>query len=279
MKKGAVIVVVAVAALSMAAVGFSVASGSASQQVATPACQQQKGQCEHQPGSLACREAHANGQCDHGPGPCDPANCDPAKCDGKCGRHGGGCDPAKCDPAKCIGDGSGCLIQQRLLAKLNLTTEQQQAVDAARAQLRQQVNELRQQLSAEREKLADLWSAPEPDDAAIAAQRDKVSALRKQVRERVAAHLLEVRGLLTPDQQTKFDAAVRHCPLGRDGDGCDPAKCDPAKCDPDKCTGHDRPCNPADCAGHSKDDAKPGCGGHSRGGHPGCAGHGANDGE
>jgi Spy/CpxP family protein refolding chaperone len=277
MKKGTVIVVVAVAAMAMAAVGFSVASGSAGQQAATPACQQQKGQCAQQPGSPACREAHANGQCDHGPSPCDPANCDPAKCGGKCGRHGDGCDPANCDPAKCIGDGSGCLIRQSLLAKLNLTTDQQQAVDAARAQLRQHVNELRQQLAAEREKLADLWSAPEPDDAAIAAiaaQRDKVSALRQQVQERVAAHLLEVRGLLTPDQQTKFDEAVRHCPLGRPGDGCDPAKCDPAKCN-----AHGRPCNPANCAGHDKDDGKLGCGGHLRGGHPGCPGHGADDGK
>ena len=109
MKKRAVIVIVALAALSMAAVGFSVAGGSAGQQVATPASQQQTGQCEHQPGSLACREAHANGQCDHGPGPCDPAKCDPAKCDpDKCAGQNRPCDPAACAAHRESSVKSGC---------------------------------------------------------------------------------------------------------------------------------------------------------------------------
>jgi Spy/CpxP family protein refolding chaperone len=260
MKKVTLIGLLAVAALSVAAVGLAVSQDAPREAVAGAALGQDKdGQCEHQPGSAACEEAHAKGQCDHGPGPCDPAKCDPEKCGGKCGRHGDRCDPAKCDPAKCGDASAGCLVRLGLLAQLNLTTEQQQAMTAARERTRQQVNELRQQLTAEREKLVDLWSVPEPDEAAIVAQRDKVAALRHQVQERVAAHLLEVKGLLTPDQQTEFDEIIRRCPPGGHGDGCDPAKCDPAK-----------------CGGHADGKGRAGCSGRTR---AGCAGHAAGGGE
>jgi Spy/CpxP family protein refolding chaperone len=299
------VLVTGLAALLISTVGSALAADSANQHAATPACVQQQVQCGHEPGSPACREAHGNGQCGRGrakcdpakcadkcpgcPGHCDPAKCgqcDPAKCAEKCPGCPEQCDPAKCggrcpgcpggghiafcDPDKCIGGGAGCQFRQGLLAALDLSPEQQQAVDAARAKLLPEVRELRGQLATQREKLAELESAPEPDEAAIQVAHDTISLLRQQLQERVAAHMAEVRSLLTPDQQTRFDEAIQHCPVGRGGNNGGPAKCDPGRCH-----GQGSPCTPEDCARQQKDHGKSQCGRHSCGRHPGCPRQGA----
>jgi len=65
----------------------------------------------------------------------------------------------------CCGGGGGgaeCAVRQDVLAQLDLTPEQQQGMTAARDRMLNQVDELRQQLTAEREKLVDLLTAANP---------------------------------------------------------------------------------------------------------------------
>jgi Spy/CpxP family protein refolding chaperone len=122
----------------------------------------------------------------------------------------------------CCGGGVGgaeCAVRQDVLAQLDLTPEQQQGMTAARDRMLNQVDELRQQLTAEREKLVDLLTAADSDRVAIAAQLDKITAVQRQIQERVVTHVLEEKTLLTPDQQTKFNEIIRRrvCPLGGPG--------------------------------------------------------------
>jgi Spy/CpxP family protein refolding chaperone len=118
----------------------------------------------------------------------------------------------ECGPAECSG-------RQGLLAALNLTPDQQQRMDAARARLVQQVDQLRQNLTPERDALVDLLSVAAPDRAAITAQLDKIAAVQRQIQGQVVEHLLEEKNLLTPDQQAAFNEIIRRrvCPPGGHG--------------------------------------------------------------
>ncbi len=125
-------------------------------------------------------------------------------------------------------DGGECAVRQDVLAQLDLTAEQQQAMTAARDRMLQEVDGLRQRLTAEREKLVDLLTAVEPDRAAISTQLDKIAAIQREIQEGVVAHLLEEKSLLTPDQQAKFNEIIRRrvCPLGGHGPESVPGACE-----------------------------------------------------
>ena len=81
--------------------------------------------------------------------------------------------------------------------------------------------------------MAAVWTVPyvsntDSDRDAIAAQLDKITAVQRQIQERVVTHLLEEKTLLTPDQQTKFNEIIRRrvCPLGGLGPESMPGACE-----------------------------------------------------
>jgi Spy/CpxP family protein refolding chaperone len=132
-----------------------------------------------------------------------------------------------CDVGAGVG-GAECPARQDPLTQLDLTPTQQQGMTATRDRMLKQVDELRQQLTAEREKLVDLLTAAKSDQDAIAAQLDKITAVQRQIQERVVTHLLDDKTLLTPDQQTKFNEIIRRrvCPLGGLGPESMPGACE-----------------------------------------------------
>lgn len=116
------------------------------------------------------------------------------------------------------GDGNG-KARRSLRETLNLSPEQTAQMDAARKKLLVQVDELRQQLSVEREALAELVTAGEPDLAAMATQLDSVASLRREIQQRVLEHLLEMKKLLRPEQREAFDEVIRRHIFPRNGHG------------------------------------------------------------
>ena len=118
----------------------------------------------------------------------------------------------------CGGATGGCPGGAALLARLNLTEEQQRNFVGARERLVEQIEGLRQRLTAERERLVDLLTAPGPDRAVIAAQLDTIANLQRGIQQRVAEHVLEERSLLSPEQERDFNEILhtRLCPLGCD---------------------------------------------------------------
>ena len=116
------------------------------------------------------------------------------------------------------GDGNGN-ARRSLQEALNLSPEQTAQMDDARAKLLLQVDELRQQLSVEREALAELVTAGEPDSAAMATQLDSVASLRREIQRRVLEHLLEMKKLLRPEQREAFDEVIRRHIFPRNGHG------------------------------------------------------------
>jgi Spy/CpxP family protein refolding chaperone len=126
------------------------------------------------------------------------------------------------------GGGAECAARQDLLAQLDLTPEQQQSMTAAQDRMLEQVEELRQQLTVEREKLVDLLTAAGADRDTVAAQVDRIAAVQRQIQERVVSHLLQDKTLLTPDQQSKYNEIIRRrvCPLGGHGPESVPGACE-----------------------------------------------------
>jgi len=88
------------------------------------------------------------------------------------------------------------------------------------------VEELRKQITSEREKLVDLLTATGSDRDSISTQLTGSARSSDRFRECVVAHLLEEKGLLTPDQQAEFNETIRRrvCPLGGHGRRASPAR-------------------------------------------------------
>ncbi len=102
------------------------------------------------------------------------------------------------------GPGRGML--QRMERALNLTSDQQAAFQKALDQQKPQMDALHQQMQDNRQKLEAALSADNPDPAAVgtlAIEQHKLMQQGKALHDQLAQSL---RALLTPDQQTKFDA-------------------------------------------------------------------------
>jgi len=88
---------------------------------------------------------------------------------------------------------------------LNLTEEQSAKVRALREAHQKEVVPLRSQLFAKRAELRALWAQTSPDKGAILAKQKETSKLRDQMREKKTIHRLEMRAILTPEQQASLN--------------------------------------------------------------------------
>jgi Spy/CpxP family protein refolding chaperone len=104
----------------------------------------------------------------------------------------------------------------KLTEELGLTPEQEQTVDAARTELMDALRELRGRLREHHDKLADLMAANEPDREAIAEQISKIASLHEDKQHQLVEHFLDIKQLLEPDQQEKFNADI-HRAMSRHG--------------------------------------------------------------
>jgi Spy/CpxP family protein refolding chaperone len=103
-------------------------------------------------------------------------------------------------------------------AGLNLTEEQSAKIRSLREAHQKDVTPLRSELFAKRAELRALWAQTNPDKDAILAKQKEVSTLRDQMREKKTTHRLEMRSLLTPEQQASLTFMGRGKRMGPRGE-------------------------------------------------------------
>jgi len=96
---------------------------------------------------------------------------------------------------------------------LNLSDDQAVKIQALRETHLKNIAPIQDQLFSARNELRLLWNQPKPNADEITAKQQDMDALRIQLREKVTHHLLEVRELLTPEQQARL--AVTGPGMGR----------------------------------------------------------------
>ncbi len=102
--------------------------------------------------------------------------------------------------------GPGGFMLERATRVLNLTADQKTAFQKVLDQQKPQMDSLHQQMRDNHQKLEAALSAENPDPATVgtlAIEGHKLMQQGKALHEQMAQAL---RALLTPDQQTKFDA-------------------------------------------------------------------------
>jgi len=183
----------------------------------TPKASATPGQCDgqgpHGPMGMGMGHGGAMG----GPGmACGKGAVRGAGCGGRCGAGRGamGRGPGM-GPGGPMGHGPGGPLA--MLAGLDLTDAQKEKVAAIHERVQRQGIQARAYLELAQLDLGKLMHADSPDPRAIDAQIDKLSALRAGQQKAHAAAMIEVHGLLTPEQLKK--ARTLHGPGGHPGMG------------------------------------------------------------
>ena len=91
-----------------------------------------------------------------------------------------------------------------LLRALNLTPEQTQKIQALREDFLKENIPLRNELMLKRLELRGLWMQTNPEETKILAKQKEINALRAQLGEKITKNRLEMRKILTPEQQAQL---------------------------------------------------------------------------
>lgn len=106
------------------------------------------------------------------------------------------------------------------LAALNMTEEQSAKIKSLHETYYTETTPLRRELLTKRTELQALWVQTSPDKKAILAKQKEITTLRSKMSEKKTALRFEVRGVLTPEQQTTMDLMRSGRNMGfRDGFG------------------------------------------------------------
>jgi Spy/CpxP family protein refolding chaperone len=87
---------------------------------------------------------------------------------------------------------------------LNLTPEQVEKIKALRESFFEEKIPLQNALMRERLELRALWMQTNPDEQKILAKQKEINTLRAQIEEKATKNRLEMRKILTPEQQAKW---------------------------------------------------------------------------
>jgi zinc resistance-associated protein len=109
------------------------------------------------------------------------------------GRGGGG-----------PGMGMGYGMNPYMATQLGLTPEQTSQLQSMRDEHFKVVAPLQESLFSKRQELRLMWASPTPDPGQIATKQKEITQLQGQIQEMGTAYQLEVRKVLTPEQQEKF---------------------------------------------------------------------------
>lgn len=93
-----------------------------------------------------------------------------------------------------------------LLARLKLSEEQIAKIEALRDSLVEKVAPLRSSLFEIKGELKDLWIQGKPDEGKIREKQKEVRSLRDQIKDRIKNYSLELKKLLTPEQDSQLAA-------------------------------------------------------------------------
>jgi Spy/CpxP family protein refolding chaperone len=91
-------------------------------------------------------------------------------------------------------------------AGLNLTPEQNQKMQAMREAFFKETLPVRNEMQVKQLELRTLWAQTNPDEAQIIAKQKGVNALKAQLQEKGTKFRLEMRKILTPEQQAQMSA-------------------------------------------------------------------------
>lgn len=88
--------------------------------------------------------------------------------------------------------------------KLDLTNEQKTKFEAIRTSIEKEVRPIREKMFDKSVELRRLWMQVSPDKDKITAAQKEVRALRDSISDKITAMKLEIRNILTPEQNEKF---------------------------------------------------------------------------
>jgi len=86
----------------------------------------------------------------------------------------------------------------------NLTAEQSSQIQALQKAHLDEIAPLQEELYKKRTELRSLWLTPNPDQAAITAKQKEILNLQTNLQEKGTNFRLEIRKLLTPEQQAQL---------------------------------------------------------------------------
>ena len=102
---------------------------------------------------------------------------------------------------------------------LDLTTEQTQKINALREAHLKDIKPLQDQMYSKNSELRSLWLATTPNQEKILALQKEAQGLRDQLTDKITTYRLEVRQVLTPEQQAKVQAYATGRGMARMGGG------------------------------------------------------------
>jgi Spy/CpxP family protein refolding chaperone len=120
--------------------------------------------------------------------------------------YGPGYGPGAYGPCYGSGGGPGYGPQGSWGPGLNLTAEQNQKIQAMRESFFKETLPLRNEMQTKQLELKTLWAQTNPDQDKILAKQKEINALRAQLQEKGTRHRLEMRKVLTPEQQAQVGA-------------------------------------------------------------------------
>ena len=97
-----------------------------------------------------------------------------------------------------------CSCNKSALWKLNLSAEQKTKIEAIISENQKAIRPLRERKFDKSVALRRLWSQAHPDKDKITAAQKEVRALRDEMQDKVTAMRLEIRKILTPEQNEKL---------------------------------------------------------------------------
>jgi Spy/CpxP family protein refolding chaperone len=99
--------------------------------------------------------------------------------------------------------------------QLGLTPEQWREIEPRLAQFRKETAASFEHMNRQRNELLELLEAPEPDRERLSVKQQEIQATQRQCQERLLAHILVERQVLSPDQQRKYFELLRQQPGAR----------------------------------------------------------------
>ncbi len=108
-------------------------------------------------------------------------------------------------PGRGFGPGrGGCYDARAGLENLNLTSEQKTKIEDLQIAYEKVTRPLRDKIYDKSVELRKLWLAAEPDKAKILAAQKELNALRDELQTKVTEMRLDIRKVLTPEQNAKL---------------------------------------------------------------------------
>jgi Spy/CpxP family protein refolding chaperone len=117
------------------------------------------------------------------------------------------------------GYGPGNVADIAAARGLDLTAEQTEKINALRAAHLKDIQPLQDQMLSKSRELRSLWLAATPDREKIVALQKETRGLRDQLTDKRTAYRLDVRQVLTPEQQAKVQAYGTGRGMARMGGG------------------------------------------------------------